>query len=511
MGLFSFDTSDFMPHGHCILWREEILYPMVISDIVIFFSYSAIPFALIYFINKRPDLTSRVKRIIFLFGVFIQACGFTHLISASNYWRSDYQLELILKVLTAIVSLITAIVAGMNIKELISLPSPKQYNLKTEELIALNEKLEEEVKKRTQDLEDQRNYLQSILNGVQDGILELFPVRDQQGEIVDLKNRFINEQVQTQLAGGMRELKESDSFLLQIPELKERGIFGIIKKVFETGKTQIIDPDHAPELGKYYRSVFTKNQSRESVFVFFSDVTDREENKLQTINNSRLTALGELAGGIAHEINTPLQIIDGSLRQIERSIKGPNEDQTRFIHIIKDTVKKVAKITQNLRRLSHGDMDNIQEIEVTKFLTEISDITSAKLKSRGVTFKKDFISYHPTNLFINEIALSQIIINLINNALDELDNKDSDDKVIGLKFFVTKNHYVIEVSDNGNGIPNEHVDKVFNPLFTTKEVGKGTGLGLSLSSRLAASMGAQIFLVQDELTRFHILFPKDKK
>jgi len=499
-----------MPHGHCILWREEILYPMVISDIIIFLSYSAIPFALFYFINKRPDLSPRVKRMIFLFCIFIQACGFTHLVTASNYWRSDYQLELILKVITALVSFITAVVAAMNIKELISLPSPEQYNQKNQELIRLNESLEEEVKKRTQDLEDQRAYLESILSGVQDGIIEFHPIKNDTGEIIDLNSKFINEQVEVQLASGARSLNERDSLLSQLPETKNRGVFEIIKTVFETGKTHVLDPDHSIELGKYYRSVFSKNPTRESVFVFFSDVTDREENKLQVINNSRLSALGELAGGIAHEINSPLQIIDGSLRQVRRSIEKPSEDQNRYLDIIKDTVKKIAKITQNLRRLSHGDLNSVQETEVVQFLSEIIDITSEKLKSRGVTLKQHFLNQSATIIKTNKVALSQIIINLINNALDELDQKEGE-KVIGVSFFVTESHYVIEVSDNGGGVPTDNIDKIFNPLFTTKEVGKGSGLGLSLSSRLATSMGARVFLVQNDFTRFQVLFPKEEQ
>jgi low affinity Fe/Cu permease len=145
------DTVDFMPHGHCVLWQEKILYPMVASDVTIFLSYSAIPFGLFYFYRNRTDLSPKVKALLILFVLFIQFCGFSHLITAYNYWNADYHWELIIKVLTAFVSLATAIVVVKNIKALLELPSPQQYSLVNRKLKELNEKLEEQVKARTEE------------------------------------------------------------------------------------------------------------------------------------------------------------------------------------------------------------------------------------------------------------------------------------------------------------------------------------------------------------------------
>ena len=125
--MFGIDTSGLMPHGHCIRWKPELLLPIVGSDILIFLSYTTIPIALYIFYKKRKDLNFSSKLTLFLFFLFIQLCGITHLISAYNYWNSEYGIEMVLKVLTALVSVATAVSMFFIVPQLIKLPSREEH------------------------------------------------------------------------------------------------------------------------------------------------------------------------------------------------------------------------------------------------------------------------------------------------------------------------------------------------------------------------------------------------
>lgn len=187
-----FDSSFFMPHGHCYLWRPEVLWLNVVSDGLIALAYFAIPFALIYFVKKREDLA--FNWIFMMFAMFIVACGLTHLMSIWTVWNPDYGLEGMLKLLTAIVSLATAGTLWPMMPRLLALPSAKQLELVNKDLRreiaekdtaklrlkALSEALERRVEDRTielnhvnESLTKQAEHLKSVVNHVVDGIITI--------------------------------------------------------------------------------------------------------------------------------------------------------------------------------------------------------------------------------------------------------------------------------------------------------------------------------------------------
>ena len=158
-------SSDFMPHGHCYLWTPSILWINVISDIIITASYYSIPIALLIFIRRRKDLA--FSWVFVLFGIFIFACGTTHLMEVWTVWNGTYRLSGIIKLLTAIASFLTAVLLWPLIPKLLALPSPKQVEeinlallaemaekkLTQQKLVALNLELEEKVHNTTSQLQ----------------------------------------------------------------------------------------------------------------------------------------------------------------------------------------------------------------------------------------------------------------------------------------------------------------------------------------------------------------------
>jgi two-component sensor histidine kinase len=173
LGFFS--SADFMPHGHCFLWRPDLLILNVVADSVIAFSYYSIPFALIYFVVKRPDVLFR--RVAVLFGVFILACGTTHIMAIVVLWNPIYWVDGLIKAVTAVASLATAILVWRIMPQALTVPSMGQLQGAVTELgnevanrrraeaevRSLNSALEQRVQARTLDLERSNAELQSVV------------------------------------------------------------------------------------------------------------------------------------------------------------------------------------------------------------------------------------------------------------------------------------------------------------------------------------------------------------
>jgi signal transduction histidine kinase len=158
-----FDTSGFMPHGHCFLWTPALLWTFVISDSIIVASYYSIPVALWYFANKRPDIPFR--GIYMLFGVFVMACGTTHLMATWNIWHTDYWVDAGVKVITAISSGATAILLFYLMPKALTIPSIAQLEHANQELrkeVLLRKAAEQELQKMNSLLEKQANQLKAI-------------------------------------------------------------------------------------------------------------------------------------------------------------------------------------------------------------------------------------------------------------------------------------------------------------------------------------------------------------
>lgn len=146
-----FSEESFMPHGHCFLWFPEVLWLHVFSDILIAASYYAIPLGLIYFIRRRRDMP--FPKLFWLFGAFIVLCGTTHLMSIWVLWHPHYGPEGILKLITGIVSAITAVIVWRIMPAALTLPSPEDLRKLNEELQQTNARIEREVAARTAELQ----------------------------------------------------------------------------------------------------------------------------------------------------------------------------------------------------------------------------------------------------------------------------------------------------------------------------------------------------------------------
>lgn len=141
-----------MPHGHCYLWTPSILWLHVVSDVVIFLSYSSIPIALIYFVLKKKTLP--FNWIFWMFAAFIVLCGTTHIMSVWTTWNPVYRIEGIVKAMTAIISSITAVTLWFLIPKALALPTPLDLQAINNELEHRNEVIKSEKENAEKNLHD---------------------------------------------------------------------------------------------------------------------------------------------------------------------------------------------------------------------------------------------------------------------------------------------------------------------------------------------------------------------
>lgn len=229
-----------------------------------------------------------------------------------------------------------------------------------------------------------------------------------------------------------------------------------------------------------------------------------EISKIQLIHSSKMASLGEMASGMAHEINNPLTIIKGKIKVITLILEDL-KIQDKFLNSeldkIKITTDRIGKIVKGLRTFSRvSENDPYDFIPLERLIHETMDLCSERFKSEGIDLVIQSIPDIKIKCRSGEI--SQVLINLLNNSSDAITNLDK--KWIQISFSNLSTYRMnISVTDSGNGIPPHIADKIMDPFFTTKDVGKGTGLGLSISRGIIEAHGGELRLDQTSShTRF---------
>ncbi|MBA2404657.1 MAG: GHKL domain-containing protein [Bdellovibrionales bacterium] len=222
-------------------------------------------------------------------------------------------------------------------------------------------------------------------------------------------------------------------------------------------------------------------------------IKDQEAKSFYT---SKLISLGEMAAGIAHEINNPLAIIMGCSDQILRVLKKPELQLDRVETLtqkIQSTVERISLIIKSLRILSrNGEKDPYLSFRIDSLLAPSIEISRQRFSE--VNIKLDIIlPEHVIHCYGQEIQLSQVMMNLLSNAFDAA-SEGQEPRWVRLEIKSEGKFIDILVQDSGLGIASENKDKIMNPFFTTKAINKGTGLGLSISKSIIEQHGGSLTL-----------------
>jgi histidine kinase len=260
------------------------------------------------------------------------------------------------------------------------------------------------------------------------------------------------------------------------------------------------------------------------LLVTTSDMTKRLEAEQHLIQASKMATLGEMATGMAHELNQPLSVIKTAASFIRRKITREEDLERDILNTlsseIESHVDRASKIINHLREFGRKPDMKLEPVDMTEILKRALDIFIQQLKLREIEVLQYFTPDLPL-VQADASRLEQVFINMLINARDAIEEKwtaakaaetdapQAAPKHITLKTYVNNGNVVAEIIDTGCGIPTGVRNKIFEPFFTTKRVGKGTGLGLSISYGIIQDCGGTITVDSEpgKGTRFVISLP----
>jgi signal transduction histidine kinase len=240
-----------------------------------------------------------------------------------------------------------------------------------------------------------------------------------------------------------------------------------------------------------------------------------KENEVLMVRNEKLSALGRMSAGIIHEINNPLNYASAGIHALDTFTKAlPAADQPDFADILKDIregVERVSQIVIDLRKFTREDNATSGDADLVEIISR-----ARRMVSHQVGKEIAFNLATPDNALIrgNPNQLVQVFINFFQNSIDAIHQRiaahDGDPGQIDVAIEPAGEGWQVTIRDNGIGIPPENLQKIFDPFFTSKDVGKGMGLGLSITHQILQSHKAIIEVDSRpvEFTRFMIVFPK---
>ena len=484
------DSSMFSPHGICLLWEPELIWLHVTSDALIAMAYFSIPIALAIFVSKRRDL--KFGWLYWAFGVFILACGFTHVLSIYTLWVPIYGIEGLVKAATAIASVFTAGMLWPLLPELLTIHSPFELR---QVRAALEE---EEMKGRgaerllAQFQETQRALRESMarLTAVVETAVDGFILIDSRGRILLFNpacERLFGYRADEVFQENVKLLMPQtyslhhDDYLRNFLRTGERKIIGIGREVVGRRKDGSTFPMDL--------SVGEAKQDGESIFVgIIHDLTERKLTERQLQQAQKMEMVGQLSGGIAHDFNNLLTVIVGNAEYLSEQLKS-RLDLRQLADDICQAGERGAELTRRLLAFSRRQLLRPRAIDCHELIASTCKLLKRTLRENievTTAFNADAIF-----AFADSGQLESAVLNLALNAQDAMAAggrltistgiASLDDNYEGVHPDIESGEYaMIAVTDNGEGMTSDVAARAFEPFFTTKEVGKGSGLGLSM-------------------------------
>jgi len=268
------------------------------------------------------------------------------------------------------------------------------------------------------------------------------------------------------------------------PHEKNRAVF---ERVVKTGLSHITYGEpffHSgkPKPGLNYwdwsLQPVINNHAVEGIILVMIDVTRRKNAEEDLFNAKRLSDIGTLAAIVAHELRNPLSVIQAAVYNIKR--KSGNTGIDKHLENIKAKVDESEQIISNLLSYSSFKAPKLTEIVIYSFLNELINDIQGKKPNENITFKRRYDKLKNLKVNIDPFQMREVINNIMNNACQSLPPAGGHINIMGK--VSNNNQWILYITDNGEGIDKEDLEKIFNPFFTNKS--RGTGLGLTISNEL---------------------------
>jgi two-component system NtrC family sensor kinase len=282
---------------------------------------------------------------------------------------------------------------------------------------------------------------------------------------------------------------------------KNDHVAGIYKFRLETRANgrAVVNASIAPLVGK--------NGARLGRLILLDDITQRVRLEEQMVQTEKLTSLGLLAAGVAHEVNTPLAVISNYIQMLAKQIPADDPRQQTIERIVKQTFR-ASEIVNNLLNFSRTGAAELIEVDINSVLEETLALVQHPLKTAQVSVVKNYKEELPPVLG-SITRLQQVFLNLFMNARDAMPQGG----MLEVRTLAYNGSVAIEVTDTGAGIPPENLQRIFDPFFTTKATGRGTGLGLSVSYGIIKEHAGKVDVrsTPGKGTSFRLEFPVARK
>ena len=255
----------------------------------------------------------------------------------------------------------------------------------------------------------------------------------------------------------------------------------------------------APLVSKDYRQI--------GRLIIFDDITDRSELESRLVQADKLSSIGLLAAGVAHEVNTPLAVISTYAQMLAKQVSG-DEQKSKLLEKIAKQTFRASEIVNSLLNFSRTSSTDFVDVEPNRIVRETLNLIDHQLQKAGVTTAVSLDEKLP-RIKGNTGKLQQVLLNLFLNARDAMPNGGT----LAIRTWAADRAIRIEIADSGTGIASEHLSRIYDPFFTTKAPKKGTGLGLSVTYGIVREHGGTIE-VESEIgqgTRFTIELPLTMK
>jgi two-component system NtrC family sensor kinase len=370
-----------------------------------------------------------------------------------------------------------------------------------------NARLYHSLQRKVEEYERLKEFSENIVESINVGILA-----------ADLEDRVESWNTQIERLTGITRERAVGRQLAELfpPDLYEKfdevrgqtGIHNIYKFVLKPNlngvqqghaahpaRETILNLALAPLVSKDYRQI--------GRLIIFDDVTDRAELESRLVQADKLSSIGLLAAGVAHEVNTPLAVISTYAQMLAKQVSG-DEQKSKLLEKIAKQTFRASEIVNSLLNFSRTSSTEFTGTDLNRVIRETVSLIDHQLNKSGIEILSSLDESLPL-MKANAGKLQQVFLNLLLNARDAMPAGG----ILAIKTWSGDGLIRIDVADNGGGIPHEHLGRIFDPFFTTKAPKKGTGLGLSVVYGIVREHGGTIEAESQvgQGTRFHLEFP----
>lgn len=248
-----------------------------------------------------------------------------------------------------------------------------------------------------------------------------------------------------------------------------------------------------------------KGENSQTV-LYYRDISQEKKLQRQLLQNGKMAAIGTLAGGVAHEINNPLGGVLAFAQLIMRDLPSDHKCQSDLKEI-EEAALRCKRIVQDLLDFSRQKSEDIKgPLQINEVIRKLLPLVKVQTKSSAIELKSGFADTLPLVKGCFH-KLQQVFLNLITNAYQAMPKGGT--LTVKTSFNASQNKVIVTIRDDGEGIPEEYLDKIFDPYFTSKEQGQGTGLGLAISYGIIQEHDGHIDLKTKigQGTTFTVSFP----